>query len=173
MAQTEAPTPLRSDRWQVLEPSVLAATAEAIFAACLLIAVRYPNVPRIERIGWSMTTNLFVRRVSIAAVGSVVVLVVGTFVILRMPTPRSTRFLELGVPMAALAAAIVMPVVTICPPPGIGQNGYCTGYFFKHIVEGTPSAEIPARLLIGALGCLGGLYFWILDKRSAQHPRGA
>jgi hypothetical protein len=140
---------------------------------CLLLAVRYPDVPRSLAPSSAGVTNLFPRRLSIAVAGSVVVLSAGTLVILRLPTQRSIRILELGVPAVALLAAISMPVVTICPPPGIGEDGYCRGYLFMHIVEGIRSSEIPARLAIVTLGCLGGFSFWVLAKTRARRTRSA
>ena len=135
--------------------------------------MRYPDVPRPIGGGHGGATNLFGLRLSIAAFGSVLALVIGTIVIRGKPSRASVRILIFGIPIVAIIAAIAMPVVTLCPAPGIGHGGYCTGYLFMHIVRAPTSLEITARLTIAALGCGGGLYFWILAKRTGVESERA
>lgn len=170
MAEARESSPPRSQQPQLILPTVLAAGAVAVFAACLLLAVRYPNVPR-DAADHLSSTNLFARRAWIAAFGSVIVLVVGTFVAVRWPTRSGVRILILGVPAAALVAAVAMPVATRCPSGTITHDGECYAILFYMVVRGDTSFEIPARLMIVVLGCLGGLYFWLLVRRTERSVR--
>ena len=144
---------------------IFAAAAVFVFAVCLLVAVRYPNVPRAD-VTRATSTNLFTPRALIAAFGSAVVLASGTCIIMWRPTRLAVRVLVFGVPAASFVAAIAMPIATLCPPGTFARGGECVGVLFKMVVRGDRSLDIAARLLIVSLGCIGGLYFWILAMRT-------
>ena len=171
MVQTEEASPSSSERVGPTALVVIAGAAVAFFAVCLLIAVRYPNVPRTTAPP-IMVTDLFGRRLAIAALGSLVVLGAGTFVVARRPPRVAVRILMFGLPLGSLLAAIAMPVATVCGPGMLPRDGTCHSIGFAILeVHGRTSLEIPARLAICALGCLGGLYFWILARHLPSRRR--
>jgi len=160
MSQLETTRRFGVDHNRQIGSIVLASVAVASFAASLLLAVRYPNVPRMtpppDFYHGGAMTNLFGRRFAIAALGVAIVGVVGTVVILRWPTRASVRILAFGVPIAAIAAALLMPIA-IGPPP-------CPAILCQ--MHEPRLYELPARLALAVLGCFGGLYFWILGRRA-------